>query len=354
MKNVDVNTSRVEKNQNAPLREIVLGRTNSCFKPAHFPFIRIFVVFRRIIIVIIMVLAAAVVVVLWGGFVLNNSNNDPCSSRRHLGVGWPNPSSNKRFLATATALLLASEKKATSSLIIRDVIDEEAAMTSFFSTREEWSATFRLLAGESLPKDTRALLTATVGTSSSLWPDEDHHGNDENKEPPWQQYQGVPQDDKDRAVLETFLNSMHQALLDIPVTDSYVGQGEPLENDNDRQFLEEGRRMLAVNRYHVLSDNAGSSLQSTDALFTYCWSELRQLVHAGQTHTGSIILLPRYARRDLERFTEMNVARPLSWLGLESVFEVCANLQFGAPAIRMLYKLDDMPVVSDDDNSERQ
>jgi hypothetical protein len=307
-----------------------------------------------------MVLAAAVVVVvLWGGFALNSSNNnDPCSSR-HFGVGWPNTSSNKRLLATATALLAngkqikSKSSKATASWIIRDVIDEEAAMISFFSTREEWSSTFRFLAGESLPKDTRALLTATVGT---LWADaEDNQGN-ENKEPPWQQYQGVPQDDKDRAVLEAFLNSMHQALLDIPVTDSsyVVGQqGEPLENDNDRQFLEEGRRMLAVNRYHVLSDNAGASLQSTDALFTYCWSELRQLVSAGQTHTGSIILLPHYARRDLERFTEMNVARPLSWLGLGSAFEVCANLQFGAPAIRMLYKLDDMPVVSDD-NSEKQ
>jgi hypothetical protein len=302
---------------------------------------------------------AAMVVVLWGGFALNsNNNNDPCSSRR-FGVGWPNTSSNKRLLARRATALLASEKqkkqkqssKATSSSIIRDVIDEEAAMTSFFSTREEWSSTFRFLAGESLPKDTCALLTATVGTS--LWAEQDHQGN-EDKEPPWQQYQGIPQDDKDRAVLEAFLNSMHQALLDIPVTDSFVvGQGEepPLENDNDRQFLEQGRRMLAVNRYHVLSDNAGASLQSTDALFTYCWSELRQLVSAGQSHTGSIIVLPHYARRDLERFTEMNVARPLTWLGLGSAFEVCANLQFGAPAIRMLYKLDDMPVVSDD-NSE--
>jgi hypothetical protein len=215
-------------------------------------------------------------------------------------------------------------------------MDEEAAMTSFFSTREEWSATFRLLAGESLPQHTSALLDdVLLGVVG------------DKKDPPWQQYQGIPQDKEDRAVLETFLNSMHQALLDIPVTDSYVGQGEPLENDNDRRFLEEGRRMLAVSRYHVLADNAGGSLAAVDALFTYCWSELRQLQSTNVAHTGSIILLPRYERGDLARFAEMNIARPLTWLGLAGAFEV-ANVHFGVPAIRMLYKLDDMPVVADD------
>lgn len=234
----------------------------------------------------------------------------------------------------ARSLELSSEKKPYESqqqAFIGDIIDEEAAMTDFFTTREEWSSTFRFLAGESLPSATSPLIPTIH--------------NDGADAEPWELYEGIPQGDKERAVLETFLNSMHQALLDIPVTDSYVGRGEPLENENDTHFLEEGRRMLAVSRFHVLQDNSGGSVESIDSLFTYCWSEMRELMNVGQEHTGSIILLPDYNHGDLRRFTEMNVARPLQWLGLGSdCFEV-ANLDFGTPAIRLIFKLDEMPQV---------
>jgi hypothetical protein len=44
----------------------------------------------------------------------------------------------------------------------------------------------------------------------------------------------------------------------------------------------------------------------------------------------------------LRRFADMNVVRPLEWLGLQSDFEV-VSLQRDSPAIRLLYKLNRMP-----------
>ena len=58
--------------------------------------------------------------------------------------------------------------------------------------------------------------------------------------------------------------------------------------------------------------------------------------------TGSLIVVPDYDIADLKRFTDINLLRPLEWLGVQADFEV-TSLKFGCPAIRLLYKLQDMP-----------
>ena len=150
---------------------------------------------------------------------------------------------------------------------------------------------------------------------------------------------------------------MHQSLLDIPVNEvpGFEDTAMTIEDDEDDvHFLEEGRRLLALSRFHVLRDNRGGSVESVDALFAHVWSELAELARADTPHTGSIILLPDYELDSLRRFTDMSVQQPLRWLGLmggsgssaassttAARFEV-VSLQRDSPAIRVLYKLEEM------------
>jgi hypothetical protein len=83
-------------------------------------------------------------------------------------------------------------------------------------------------------------------------------------------------------------------------------------------------------------------IESHESLFTTCWSEITHLAQEDEADTGSLILVPGYEIEDLRRFTDMNLQRPLQWLGIDGSFEV-ASLKRGSPAIRLIHKLSDMP-----------
>jgi hypothetical protein len=210
---------------------------------------------------------------------------------------------------------------------IRDMIDSEAAMQNFFSSREEWIPLFR-----SIAVDTSCQAMSFLGNDIDIDADIDFH----ETSVPWKRLQAIPELDEDKQVLGGFLDSMQQALVDIPVNEAVD------DDDNDLQFLEEGRRMLAVSRFQVLRENQGGSVESNDALFATCWNELMELSSTGEKHTGSLIVLPEYDLTDLRRFTDMNLLRPLEWLGVHADFEI-SSMKRGSPAIRLLYKLKDMP-----------
>lgn len=210
---------------------------------------------------------------------------------------------------------------------IRDMIDSEAAMNNFFSMREEWIPLFRSIATDTSCQ-AMSFLGADIDTDSEI----DFHETSE----PWKRLQAIPEDDEDRKALGGFLDSVQQALIDIPVNEAID------EDDNDLNFLEEGRRMLAISRFHVLLDNQGGSVESNDELFATCWNELMELSLKAEAHTGSLIVLPAYELADLRRFTDMNLLRPLEWLGVHADFEI-SSMHRGSSAIRLLYKLKGMP-----------
>ena len=220
--------------------------------------------------------------------------------------------------------------------IRNDVIDQEGAMRAFFSSREEWFPLFRTVAGHDLPADTASLMNSI--DPSQVLEEIDFHETSS----PWRQIEAIPKADDDRAVLSKFLDSMHQSLLDIPVNDVADPNDAEDDDEDDLHFLEEGRRMLAISRFHVLRDNQGGSVEAVDTLFSHVWSELMELSRANATHTGSIVLLPDYKLDNLRRFTDMSVKQPLKWLGRHTDFEVVA-LERDSPGIRLLYKLQDMP-----------
>lgn len=207
----------------------------------------------------------------------------------------------------------------------RDVIDLESAMKDFFSAREEWIPLFRTLITD---KSCAAI------DFLQPWDDEIIEFNDATT--PWRQLWPIPQDEEDRTALARFLDEVQKSLIDIPVNE------KTQEDDNDVQFIEEGRRLLTLNRFHVLRDNCGRTVESNDDLFSICWSELLYLSSEAKEHSGSLILLPKYDLADLRRFTDMNVVQPLEWLGIQADFEV-ASLKLGSSAIRLIYKLSDIP-----------
>ena len=215
------------------------------------------------------------------------------------------------------------DKAATSPRA--DLIDQEAAMNEFFASNEEWHPLFRDVASSN-----------SVPAMSFLGRSRANVFDFDSAHAPWRRLDGIPTDESERQVLANVLDSMHASLIDIPVDETTK------EDENDVHFLEEGRRILAISRFHVLPGVTGGSIECYDALFSTCWSELMELRTKNEASTGSLIVVPDYEISDLKRFTDMNLLRPLEWLGLQSDFEITSIFR-GSPAIRLLHKLRDMP-----------
>ena len=210
---------------------------------------------------------------------------------------------------------------------IKDLIDVEAAMNEFFSSKEEWHPLFHSVAEhDSVPA--MSFLQSKISSSMSI---EFHETSS-----PWRKLGGIPSKDEDREVLADFLDNMQRSLIEIPVNEAIE------EDENDLNFIEEGRRLLVLSRFHVLQENEANSIESYDTLFATCWSEVMHLRTEDEVDTGSLIVVPGADMNDIRRFCDMNLQRPLEWLGMNDVFEV-TSLKRGSPAIRLIHKLSDIP-----------
>jgi len=219
-------------------------------------------------------------------------------------------------------------------------------------------------------------LTDVVPSSESLWGISTlEHKN------PWRLLESKPTTNSSLEVLSEFLDEWQRSLLDIPLDEIVTGA-------NDAHFLEEGRRVLAVTRFHVLDvgdggddgndavegdDDAGKCDWETE-LFRTVWSELAHLTSQNEIDTGSLVLLPKSittasssssssgdedddeeeggsSSRDLEyvrTFVERKVLRPIRWLGRHEDWEIVA-MERGSIGVRILYKLSDIPDLKDRD-----
>ena len=247
------------------------------------------------------------------------SNNKKKGLKSSDGKGFGSASGKNKVQVTKTY------GSYTKSVINMDsIVSSEHALAEFFTANEPWHPLFRSIASN--PSDAMTYLKGTHG--------EEIEFNDEVY--PWRRLSHKPEGEESLAYLATFLNSMQKALIDIPVA------GLKKEDEHDLHFIEEGRRMLLVERFHVLPGVNERTSDSHEQLFTTCWSEIQRHVDFDFENTGSLILLPDYDMESLRTFTEMNVMRPLSWLGILQHFEV-TTLQRDIPAIRMIYKVGDVP-----------
>jgi len=212
---------------------------------------------------------------------------------------------------------------------IRDLIDDEGAMSEFFSANDAWAPLFRSLA----PSSSVPAMSFLGGENGRTF----DYDNDSGV--PCRQLDGKPQGDEDMTVVASFLDSCQQSLLDIPVSEVIK------DDEDDLHFIEEGRRLLVVSRFHVLSGVTEGNIEHHENIFAACWSEIAELRRADEADTGSLIMLPNYSISDLRRFVDMNLQRPLAWLGISELFEV-TSLQRGIPAIRLIHRLSGIPEVT--------
>lgn len=238
----------------------------------------------------------------------------------------------------------SSPKKSYDSQALqprKDLIDTDAAMREFFDgTALEWKPLFQSLTQTDIPV---------------MAPDDDSEVEPNTANRPWKALEGIPTVDSHRAILANFLDAVQASLVDIPVDE------RTKEDEFDLQFLEEGRRMLVCGRFHVVPYPSDQDrLEHFDAVFSTCWNEVYYLHQTNEIDTGSVIIVPDCQDLDdLRRFVDVNLQRPLQWMGLDDIFEV-ASLQRGSPAIRLIHKLSDMPTdlpeeaqtMGDKDNTE--
>lgn len=262
------------------------------------------------------------------------------------GQGFGNPSPKQSAVIQSLEKTYGLEQQKIKDV----VIDTESAMNEFFSTNVEWHPLFAAIMSE----DTPAAHAYIQSTSEPL---------EYDSSSPWKQLSAIPSNQQHMAVVGTWLDSVQASLLSIPVDESHTHEDDAL----DTHFIMEGKRMLATSRFHVLQRSETlDDLHHHETLFMTCWSELATLHCANQPDTGemrwvhtahllnfnvsqafivysgSVILLPD-SPMDVKRFMDMNVLRPLQWLGLESIFEVSSFTRGDVPAIRLLHKLSDVP-----------
>jgi hypothetical protein len=220
-------------------------------------------------------------------------------------------------------------------------MDTDAAMREFFEGAAlEWIPLFQQLTRTDVPM-TRNDGQNSPGSHGDA-PFEFHAHSS-----PWKELPGIPTLESHRSVLANFLDHVQASLVAIPVDESTK------EDENDLHFLEEGRRMLVCGRLHVVEYTSPSNrLDNFEAVFGTCWNEVYQLYMSGEQNTGSVILVSDCQNlEDLRRFVDVNLQRPLQWMGLDTQFEV-ASLQRGSPAIRVIYRLSDMPEMNPTDQDQ--
>ena len=356
--------------------------------------------------------AQAFVVVQNTNKILHNNNDLPCSCCRYItsssssalsfakkkkegkgsskGFGPPKKKEPKKYTIEDKSYGIISPTTTNSgggSIVEQPSMEEiESSMNDFFNTYNEWKPLFRNIL--LLDDDEDSSSSSPPPMAASHLVSNDNMQQDEEEEiwgistlenrRPWRLLPSKPTTNSSLAILSTFLDELQQSLLDIPLDTIISGA-------NDLHFLEEGRRTIAVTRFHVMDEyyycnrdtNNNNKNEEEEGggrggggyeydgdweteLFRTCWSELAHLTSQDVNDTGSLILLPADAISleggekligldDVRQFVDTKLKRPISWLGREKDWEIVA-LERGSLAVRLLYKLSDIPDLSERDS----
>lgn len=242
-------------------------------------------------------------------------------------------------------------------------IEEHEAMEGFFATYQEWHPLFASIAAhDQVPASTHIPF--------------DQHQDPQNtknsslqftNDTPWNELPSTPSgDDKEEkiATIALVLDAFQKALTDIPVSEKLYSKNA--DDNNDLHFLEEGRRMLVLQRFHVL----GEDCCTEDELFQTCWSEIYHLVSKGGGDMGSLIILDGDDEEeeesdgeeensdgaveliDLEHFVDTKIRLPLLFLGLGDMLEV-ASFERGRQCVRLIQNLGAIPSLEERDRKAK-
>lgn len=276
------------------------------------------------------------------GFVSTTAR--PCRGRRapihevsslFLAKGFGAQNDNKKTKKKAKPQIINKQNQIFDRTYGRDEQDDTVALESmgdFFEKHVDWKPLFRSLsASSSVP--------AMTHLDAAAADEDDFEFHVEST--PWKELEAIPSDEDDKKVIASFLDSMQQALIDMPNTHDE----SPLA-DADLPFVEEGRRMLACTRFQVVRNH------QYESLFETCWNELTTLSRNDVVDTGSLIILPELLNESddwdnfLQSFCSSRVQQPLEWLGVDDCFEIATIQRSSTPAVRLLHKLSDIPDLS--------
>jgi len=219
---------------------------------------------------------------------------DDSSSRERKGFGGKgfgsSSSRNSRKLVEALEKTYGEEQTMKYKDII---IDNEAAMSEFFATNAEWHPLFRsIMIAEQTSSNPVVDIQKNNYEAVAAFPILSSVPEGEivyNEYSPWKKLDAIPTQREKLDVVATWLDSVQKSLVDIPVDERNTEK-----DDLDMHFINEGKRLLAITRFHVvLNDNPSSSsfeLHHRDELFRTCWSELAELRRADQPDTGKTLI----------------------------------------------------------------
>jgi len=218
-------------------------------------------------------------------------------------------------------------------------VDQQKAMDDFFKTHAEWHPLFASIAP-------RSEVPAAASTQIDLTVEK---GIVYDDEAPWVKLPNIPSGPEKESQMGTIalvLDSFQTALTAIPVSEEEFNTKDE-EDNNDLQFLEEGRRLLVLQRFQVI-DGVGSGNHD---LFRTCWSEIHCLVSEGGEDTGSLIILDEFDHLDMDLacFVDANIRMPLQWLGMGDLVEV-ASFERGKNCVRLIHQLGAIPSLEDRDD----
>ena len=257
-----------------------------------------------------------------------------------------------------------------------------ASAEEFFTTYNEWLPLFREYSNS---LSAHSILTTAVTTndnnndSDTLWGISTIEGRT-----PWKLLPSKPEHPTPLSHIGTFLDEWQRSLLDIPI-DTLTKEEDIGKGNNDLHFLEEGRRTIAVTRFHVVDGDEYAGSTSTtgteeeeevvdqweNEVFRTCWSEIGHLMSQDIDDTGSLVVLPNIpfpssssfnqeeeeeqeeggeeensSLEYIQQFVEKKLVQPISWMGRSKDWEIVA-MNRGNLAVRLLYKLSAIPDLSE-------
>lgn len=302
----------------------------------------------------------------------SNSNNNSSNDEGKRGFGTRNTNTNGNSSSSSSTPLFLEK---TYNLPIILPADEQAAMSQFFSSFTEWHPLFASIA---LHDQVPAWEHLNVLNDDDDGDNDDHQKTNKNMSnaspilefhpnSPWKKLPQIPmgpEKERHMEVISSVLDHFQKALVDIPMSDKLYSRN--MEEDNELHFIEEGRRLLVLERFQVVEEqDAASSTTTTsssvkeedgsweDLLFGICWSEIHHLVSVGSRDTGSLIILNHdndddstRQGRDLAKFVDEKIRLPLRYLGLGDCMEV-ASFARGKNCVRLIHQLGEIPSLED-------
>mmetsp|Transcript_10578 Transcript_10578/g.34954 ORF Transcript_10578/g.34954 Transcript_10578/m.34954 type:complete len:259 (+) Transcript_10578:2726-3502(+) len=150
-----------------------------------------------------------------------------------------------------------------------------------------------------------------------------------------------PQGEAEMAKIEELISFLHAQLMLLSPEFDAKDEDEEMTDDDLVEFIDEGRKMLAISRSRVCYG------EDADAVAHDVWTSVAALLQEGVPDSGLLVALPTFVGCS-ERYLESEIVAPLVAMGIQpDLFEARSyKVAHGAPfpAFRLLYAPSEAPL----------